>query len=194
MKEPINLFGRSPTLYPNLTPNQILLQHRMMARRISENGKKLKNPINAKTGKPLKPITIKRYESQLKSARRELRISCKIIKQMRRYSLLEKHYLEYPFLSYIVNAAQKGDETAIHHKTLDNLTRFIELIENQDRYFHDDLFKMVGFVLQFKHPELTENLVFYITQIYVRLLRDIMKKLENRGNQKVVNLQEWLQS
>ena len=97
MNKAISLFEHSPTFHPNLTPKQLLFQHKIIARKISENTKKLKNPINTKTNKPLKPITMRHYERQLKSDRRKLKISCKIIKQMRHYNLLEKSSIEYPF-------------------------------------------------------------------------------------------------
>ena len=49
-----------------MRPNALLDDYYYIVRRTHERRQKLKQPINARTGKPLKPITIKQYESDLR--------------------------------------------------------------------------------------------------------------------------------
>ena len=203
-----------------VTPERLLRELKIEDREISIIEKKLKNPINVKTGKPLKPKTIKKYKSNLKSARRSVKVKSEIIEQVYHHNLQAKpfleyplrpckaiHYkmsdrfarnieplLEYPLRPYIANRAWGGNEKVIHYKILDNFIRFIELIKSQDEYFHDDLCQMVKFVLGFQHPKITGRLVSYVVYHYIELLQEIMQQMEDREHPKVVNLQEWRQA
>lgn len=55
-------------------PREVLRYYRNAVRRLHTMRKKLKNPINRKTGKALKPATLKQYQKSIASEERKMKV------------------------------------------------------------------------------------------------------------------------
>ena len=69
----------------------ILKHYRRAVRNLYAKRRRLKNPINKKTGKPLKPATLKQYQSSLATHERDVRNYKCAIQMLIFYNYLEAH-------------------------------------------------------------------------------------------------------